>query len=73
MCPEIYPFHPRSVLPIYEVLLLQDPKEVPESCEIMYVQLQTNQFHKLKLKNDWIYVTPGETIFIACDPNLKGA
>jgi len=67
ICPEIYPLHPRSVRPICEVLLLQDPKEVPDSCEIMHVQLQTNLFHKLKLKNQWIYATPGETIFITCD------
>ncbi|XP_060855486.1 uncharacterized protein LOC132933186 [Metopolophium dirhodum] len=71
MCPEIYPLHPRSVRPVCEVLLLQDPKEVPESCEIMHVQLQTNLFHKLKFKNDWIYATPGETVFITCDHDKR--
>jgi len=38
ICPEIYPLHPKSVRPICEVLLLQDPKEVSDSCEIMHVQ-----------------------------------
>lgn len=71
ICPEIYPLHPRSVRPICEVLLLQDPKEVPDSCEIMHVQLQTNLFHKLKFKNEWIYATPGETIFITCDHDKR--
>ncbi len=67
LCPEIYLLHPRSGRPICEVLLLQEPKEVPDSCEIMQVQLRTNLFHKLKFKNEWIYATPGETIFITCD------
>ena len=71
LCPEVYPLHPRSVRPVCEVLLLQDPKEVPDSCEIMHVQLHTNLFHKLKFKNDWIYATPGETIFITCDHDKK--
>jgi len=71
ICPEIYPLHPRSVRPICEVLLLQDPKEVPDSCEIMHVQLQTNLFHKLQFKNEWIYASPGETIFITCDHDRR--
>lgn len=37
ICPEIYPLHPRSVRPICEVILLQDPKEVPDSCEKIQV------------------------------------
>jgi len=36
----------------------------------MHVQLQANLFHKLKFKNEWIYASPGETIFITCD-NIK--
>ncbi|KAF0692437.1 Envelope fusion protein [Aphis craccivora] len=35
----------------------------------MQVQLRANLFHKLKFKNEWIYATPGETIFITCDQN----
>ncbi|KAE9543350.1 hypothetical protein AGLY_003261 [Aphis glycines] len=71
ICPEIYPLHPRSIRPICEVQLLQDPKKVPDSCEIMHVQLRTNLFHKLKFKNEWIYASPGETIFITCDNDKR--
>ncbi|KAF0714766.1 Envelope fusion protein, partial [Aphis craccivora] len=70
LCPEIYPLHPRSGRPICEVLL-QELKEVPDSCEIIQVQLRVNLFHKLKFKNEWIYATPGETIFITCDQEKR--
>ncbi|KAE9542584.1 hypothetical protein AGLY_002495 [Aphis glycines] len=59
ICPEINPLHPRSVRPICVVQLLQDPKEVPDSCETMHVQIRANLFYKLKFKNEWIYATPG--------------
>ncbi|KAF0682192.1 Envelope fusion protein [Aphis craccivora] len=37
----------------------------------MQVQLRTNLFHKLKFKNEWIYATLGETIFITCDQDKR--
>lgn len=51
--------------------MLQNPKEVPDSCEIIHVLLRTNLFYKLKFKNEWIYATPGETIFITCDHDKR--
>lgn len=54
MCPEIYPLHPRSMRPICEVTLLQDPKGVPETCKTMQVKIETTIFHKLETKNKWI-------------------
>ncbi|KAF0723037.1 Envelope fusion protein [Aphis craccivora] len=71
LCPEIYPLHPRSGRLICELLLLQEPNEVPNSCELMQVQLRANLLHKLKFKNEWIYATPGETIFITCDQDKR--
>lgn len=79
LCPDIYPSQPRSIRPICEILLLQDPKIVPDSCYVMHIQVNTSIFHKLKYKNEWIYTTDSKTIFITCDGdkqsythNLKG-
>lgn len=63
----MYPLHSLSVRPIFAVILLQDPKEVLDSCEIIHVKLETNLFHKLKLKNECIYTTVSENIFITCN------
>jgi hypothetical protein len=67
LCPEIHPLHPRSTRPNCEISLFQDPKEVPDTCEIMHVQIATSLFHKLKNKNAWLYTTMGETIFVTCE------
>lgn len=71
LCPEIYPLHPRSVRPICEVILLQDPKEVPETCKTMQVRVEATIFHKLETKNKWIYVTTNETIVVTCNNEKK--
>ena len=71
LCPEISPLHPRNSRPICEIILFQDPKEVPDSCNIMYVQIATSIFQKLKYKNEWLYVTKGETVFITCDTDKQ--
>lgn len=67
LCPEISPLHPRNNKPICEILLMQDPKEVPDNCEIMQIRIHTSIFHKLKYKNQWLYSSTGETVFITCD------
>lgn len=54
LCPEISPLHPRNNKPICEILLMQDPKEVPDNCEIMQIRIHTSIFHKLKYKNQFI-------------------
>lgn len=71
LCPEIHPLHPRNTRPICEILLFQDPKEVPDSCRIMHVQIATSIYQKLKYKNEWLYVTKGETLFITCDTDKQ--
>lgn len=57
--------------PTCEVLLLQDPSKVPPSCEIMHVQIATSIFHKKRFKNEWIYVTNYDVIFIICDEDKE--
>lgn len=38
--PEVYnPLHHRSIHPICEALLLQDPKKVSDCCEVMHITL----------------------------------
>ncbi|KAL4153886.1 hypothetical protein QTP88_001719 [Uroleucon formosanum] len=37
LCPEISPLHPRNSKPICEILLMQDPKEVPDNCETVFI------------------------------------
>ncbi|KAL4100898.1 hypothetical protein QTP88_020923 [Uroleucon formosanum] len=39
LCPEISPLHPRNSKPICEILLIQDPKEVPDNCELMQIKI----------------------------------
>lgn len=73
LCPGIHPLHLRSLRPICEVLLLQEPEEVPENCEIMQLQMTTTIFHKLRYKNQWLYTTNHETIFITCDDDKQSS
>ncbi|KAL4148882.1 hypothetical protein QTP88_003027 [Uroleucon formosanum] len=67
LCPEISPLHPRNSQSICEILLMQDPKEVPDNCELMQIKIRASIFHKLKYKNQWLYSSTGETVFITCD------
>jgi len=80
VCPETHPLHSRSMRPMCEILLMQEPREVPESCEIRHVEMATTVFHKLGHKNEWLYVTNKDSLFITCDEDkesknhiLKGA
>ncbi|XP_050060778.1 uncharacterized protein LOC126551465 [Aphis gossypii] len=67
ICPETHPLHPRSMRPVCEILLMQEPREVPESCEIRYVEMATTVFHKLRHKNEWLYVTNNDSVFVTCE------
>ncbi|XP_060881048.1 uncharacterized protein LOC132952688 isoform X1 [Metopolophium dirhodum] len=71
LCPEGNPLHPRTSRPACEVQLLQDPIKVPTSCEIMHVQMSTSIFHKKRFKNEWIYVTNYDIVFITCDEDKE--
>jgi hypothetical protein len=71
LCPEGSPLHPRTIRPSCEVLLLQDPAKVPPSCEIMHVKIATSIFHKKRFKNEWIYVTNYDVIFVTCDEDKE--
>jgi len=71
ICPETHPLHPRSMRPVCEILLMQEPREVPESCEIRYVEMATTVFHKLKHKNEWLYVTSSDSVFVTCEEDKE--
>lgn len=71
LCPEINPLHPRNIRPTCEVLLLQDPPKVPTNCEVMHVQIGTTIFHKKRFKNEWIYVTNYDVLFVTCDEDKE--
>lgn len=71
LCPEGNPLHPRNIRPTCEVLLLQDPAKVPPSCEVMHVQIGTTIFHKKRFKNEWIYVTNYDVLFVTCDEDKE--
>lgn len=45
----------RSIRQTFGVQLLQEPIKVPQSCEIMHVQISTTILHKLRFKNEWPY------------------
>jgi len=51
VCPETHPLHSRSMRLVCEILLMQEPREVPESCEVRHVEMATTVFHKLKHNN----------------------
>ena len=51
VCPETNPLHSRSMRPVCEILLMQEPREVPENCEIRHIEMATTVFHKLRQKN----------------------
>ncbi|KAE9537403.1 hypothetical protein AGLY_006426 [Aphis glycines] len=71
ICPETHPLHPRSMRPVCEILLMQEPREVPESCEIRYVEMATTVFHKLRHKNEWLYVTNNDSVFVTCEEDKE--
>ncbi|CAI6353722.1 unnamed protein product [Macrosiphum euphorbiae] len=71
LCPEGNPLHPRNIRPTCEVLLLQDPAKVPNSCEVMHVQIGRTIFHKKRFKNEWIYVTNYDVLFVTCDEDKE--
>ncbi|KAL4126249.1 hypothetical protein QTP88_010474 [Uroleucon formosanum] len=49
----------------------QDPAKVPPSCEVIQVHITTSIFYKKRFKNEWIYVTNYDVIFITCDEDEK--
>lgn len=71
LCPEIQSLHLRNLRPICEVQLLQDPREVPNTCDIRHVSLQATIFHKLSYRNKWLYATDNEVIIINCENDLE--
>lgn len=71
LCPETHPLHSRSMRPMCEILLMQEPKEVPESCEIRHIEMATTVFHKLMHKNEWLYVTNNDSLFVTCDEDKE--
>lgn len=73
LCPEMHPLHSRSLRKICEIQLLQEPAEVPSSCEIRHVQIATTIFHKLKFQNEWMYVTNKEILFTTCDSDKESS
>jgi len=54
-----------------EILLMQEPREVPQSCEIRYIEMATTIFHKLRHKNEWLYVTNNDSLFVTCDEDKE--
>jgi len=52
---------------VCEILLMQEPREVPESYEIRYMEMGTTVFHKLKHKNEWLYVTNSDSVYVICE------
>jgi hypothetical protein len=50
-----------------EILLMQEPREVPNSCDIRHIEIVTTVFHKLKYNNEWLYVTNNDSLFVTCD------
>ncbi|VVC36060.1 Envelope fusion protein-like [Cinara cedri] len=71
LCSEIHPLHPSSGKPICEILLLKDSKEVPTDCNLLRVKMAISVFHKLKFKNEWLYSTEGETLFVTCSDDKQ--
>lgn len=50
LCPEFHSSQPCNNSPIFEIVLFKNRKEVPESCNIMYVTITASIFHKLKFE-----------------------
>jgi len=44
--PETHPMYPRTMRSVCEIFLMQEPREVPESCEVRYAEMVTTIFHK---------------------------
>lgn len=60
----IYNRHERTVC---EVQLLLEPVEIPKTCHVRHITLVENIFHKLKLKNAWIYSVSRENVILDCE------
>ncbi|XP_050431561.1 uncharacterized protein LOC126840102 [Adelges cooleyi] len=70
LCPEIQTLHPTNMKPTCEVQLFQNTRIFPSNCNIQYLNISYSIFHKLKYKNQWIFTTPFDTLFLTCD-NIK--
>lgn len=50
---------------------MQEPKEVSESYEIRCIEITTTVSHKLKYKNEWLYVTNNDSFFVTCNEDKE--
>lgn len=51
--------HSRSMRLMCKIFLMQEPRELPDSCDIRHIEMIKAVFHKLKYKNEWLYAVLG--------------
>lgn len=50
-----------------EIFLMHEPRKIPESCGMRHMVIETTVFHKLIPKNEWLYITNNDSLFVTCD------
>lgn len=49
-----------------ETRIFRNPRTLPSSCNLRYVKLNVNVWHRLEKTNSWVYVTKGENVLVKC-------
>lgn len=50
-----------------ETRIFRNPHTLPSSCNLRYVKLNVNVWHRLEKTNSWVYVTNGENVLVKCE------
>lgn len=50
-----------------ETRIFRNPSMLPSSCNLKYVKLNTNVWHRLEKTNSWVYVNNGENVLVKCE------
>lgn len=50
-----------------ESKIFRNPRTLPSSCNLKYVKLNVNVWHRLEKTNSWVYITNGENVILKCN------
>lgn len=50
-----------------EITIFRNPRILPSTCNLKYVKLNENVWHRLEKTYSWLYVTNGENVIVKCE------
>ncbi|XP_050540398.1 uncharacterized protein LOC126905045 [Daktulosphaira vitifoliae] len=66
LCKGNHPVYRKSSSKLCEILLLENPQDLPQSCKIIYVSFNNSIWNRLSNTNSWIYCTRDELVTLNC-------